>query len=703
MTDTTSYTGFARFREVDVQLTTDLATLQNHCAALGLDATARSIADVLARSAKETFTVAVVGEFRRGKSTLINALLREKVLPSDVLPTTATLNRVTYGLTPGVEVTFKDGHVEQVPIDQLNDYVTKLTAEAEARAATVAEATIFYPSPYCKNNVDIVDTPGLNDDENMTQVTLSVLPKADAALFVIMAQSPFSEFERDFLTNRMLASDVGRVLFVVTSIDRYKDDAEADRVVQAIQERIETYVIEKAKKVMGEDSPAFAAFRAKLGTPKAYGLWAKQALKARETNDDALLAKSRFPAFEERLETFLTHERGAIGLAVKTAKVVAASEEVLRALQLRSDARRLDSAQFAERQAAAEQTMAELRDRRAAELEKVEISKKAAWQAVEPLVLGFWPELSQEAERIVDSYELAPDDLTADRLEATQQAILAEVSRSAGNLMQLLGERVDHQVETAVGQEVDRLATFEADFSQAMQGIHASFAASPSSVAGGTPGGGTGPSAGAQLAISTALNALVGGAGSAIEGYRAGGWKGLAIGGGAGLGTSIGIAVVLGMLGVAAGPITIVAAALGGAFVGRQALARFLPGASAATPSRIVDFRVALKKALGERFAEQQRDHQLATELRQRVDAAFAAVATNVVDETEAVMQDTAKTLTEVQRQIAENAALAAKETDEMAAIAASCHDCATRALAINRELLGVGATTTDSPKEPQA
>ena len=56
----------------------------------------------------------------------------------------------------------------------------------------------------------------------MTNVTLSILPEIDAAVFVISANSPFSQFEKDFLEKKMLTSDVGRIIFAVTASEHFQ-------------------------------------------------------------------------------------------------------------------------------------------------------------------------------------------------------------------------------------------------------------------------------------------------------------------------------------------------------------------------------------------------------------------------------------------------------------------------------------------------
>ena len=92
------------------------------------------------------FRVAVVGEFKRGKSSFINALLGREILPVDALPTTATLNRITYGALPRAYLRYKDEKVEEVEIGELSRYVTKLTQESEDAASRIEEAVVEYPS-----------------------------------------------------------------------------------------------------------------------------------------------------------------------------------------------------------------------------------------------------------------------------------------------------------------------------------------------------------------------------------------------------------------------------------------------------------------------------------------------------------------------------------------------------------------------------
>ena len=150
-----NYGSYSGFKQTVSDLTENLTQLKEYCEYIGLEHTAKSIGETIEKIAKEHFEVAIVGEFKRGKSTLINALLGQEVLPADVLPATATLNRVTYSEEPYVMVEYKNGDEEKVDINKLADYVTKLSYESEKKAETVKQATVYYDTAFCKNNVDI--------------------------------------------------------------------------------------------------------------------------------------------------------------------------------------------------------------------------------------------------------------------------------------------------------------------------------------------------------------------------------------------------------------------------------------------------------------------------------------------------------------------------------------------------------------------
>ena len=643
---------FSGYRQMVTDVRDNLLKLQDYSETLELSQNAASIEDVLQKSANDAFSIAVIGEFKRGKSTLINALLEQDVLPTDAMPATATLNRVTYSLKPFARIEYRDGNTEDVEIEKLAEYVTKLTEESEQRAATVKMATVYYPTNYCKNNVDIIDTPGLNDDSAMAEVTLSVLPQIDAALFVIMAQSPFSEYERDFLENKLMSSDLGRILFVVTGIDRL-DEEDVDRVLDSIRERINRYVIEKAKKLYGEDSPEFEVYRQKLGTPKVFGLSAKQALKGKLSGDNDLLRVSRFPAFEKELERFLTEDRGAIMLQVQVNKILSATEEIIKNVQLREAALAMGQQEFQEKCAAAREKIAAIRAHREEEYQKIDDSANAAWNQLRPMADSFWDELTAGALALVDAEPVSREDLSREKIAATQERILKKVQKASEDQGRLLTERMQVQITNALGEETQRLAEFEGDFFSRISDIQQSFVSSSSM---------TDKKSLTEMAIGAGAGLLLGGGmtGGIFLGWRQGGAKGALLGGAVGLGGAAGVAILATALSIPIAWPVFLAATVVGTLTSKFALGKWFGSTSADK------FKEQLKKNIEEQYRSLAVETDMPKQLRSQINTAFDSLKQKIDKETETVLQDLETTLKSLDRENIENQALERKEKTDL-------------------------------------
>jgi len=343
MTEPLRSPSFDRHRKIEFALVAAFERLREIARKSARTELAEGIAEALDRIEKHRFSIAVVGEFKRGKSTFINALLGREILPADIVPTSATINRATYGLKPSVKILFKEGQgpraggsgtgedgaggegeeirEQTIAIDELSDYVTKLTDESTARAATIEESVVYYPNPFLKNNVDIIDTPGLSDEVAMTEVTLGVLPRVDAAILVVLATSPFAQTEAQFLESLLVDHGLARVLFVVTALDRIEAVEQRERLLASIRERIRGRIREHAARRFGEGSEACEEYLARVGDPKVFGISGYQALRGKAEHDEALFAASGFADFEAFLEEFLTQESGVIALRTHLERV----------------------------------------------------------------------------------------------------------------------------------------------------------------------------------------------------------------------------------------------------------------------------------------------------------------------------------------------------------------------------------------------
>jgi hypothetical protein len=135
-----------------------LAGALDELAVLGTGEDRERIAVLRDRLDAARLRVLVAGEAKRGKSTLINALLGRAVLPTGVTPLTAVATTVRYGDDPHAEVRFADGHQEKQPLSALPDLVTERGNPANRRR--IAAATVYLDAPLLADGVELVDTPG---------------------------------------------------------------------------------------------------------------------------------------------------------------------------------------------------------------------------------------------------------------------------------------------------------------------------------------------------------------------------------------------------------------------------------------------------------------------------------------------------------------------------------------------------------------
>src|SRR5579863_3008261 len=125
----------------------------------GAESIAKEARELSARISEGRFYVACVGQFKRGKSTLINALIGEPVLPTGFIPVTAVPTVIRFGEQLTARVRLLDGSWNEIPVSELKQYVTEELNPENRKGVQGAEA--FVPSPLLSSGMCIVDTPGL--------------------------------------------------------------------------------------------------------------------------------------------------------------------------------------------------------------------------------------------------------------------------------------------------------------------------------------------------------------------------------------------------------------------------------------------------------------------------------------------------------------------------------------------------------------
>jgi tRNA U34 5-carboxymethylaminomethyl modifying GTPase MnmE/TrmE len=187
------------------------------------------------------FVLAVVGEFSSGKSFLLNALLGkfryetgasgERVaglLATDINPSTATITELEYGANDEATAVYEDGRRERIPLDALNRFIavgmtdvgTLHDATKEERDAPV-RVIVRSDSPFLERGFVVADTPGLASiNPAHRRATLQFLPTADAVLYLIDTQQPFTEGDASFLG--IIRQHIDSIFIVQTKIDLWR-------------------------------------------------------------------------------------------------------------------------------------------------------------------------------------------------------------------------------------------------------------------------------------------------------------------------------------------------------------------------------------------------------------------------------------------------------------------------------------------------
>lgn len=246
----------------------------------------------LERLEREVMNLLVVGEFSRGKSTFINALLGQPVLPSKVNPTTATINIIKSGSERKMMIQDREGQLVEhaLPSEQINKFLNDFVTVSNKEANNIKQITITIPSALDAWHCNIVDTPGVNDlDDVREEVTYSYLRNADACIVLLDSQQPLSESERRFINDKVLANDIHRIVFVINRIDEVESQPGGPNAIR-IQEHVKKLIQEKI--TMPHD-------------PILFTLSAKEALRSKYKQQDNGWG-SLFREFEQFLQQFMS-------------------------------------------------------------------------------------------------------------------------------------------------------------------------------------------------------------------------------------------------------------------------------------------------------------------------------------------------------------------------------------------------------------
>jgi GTPase SAR1 family protein len=408
---------FAMIERFDVcrrKLTSVLDSCEPAMAQLGSDGVVSLLQALRKRLDSERLKVLILGQFKQGKSTLINALLGDEVLPAFAVPCTAVINEIKYGDHKRAVVHFRDPVTNPLPeslaenarehiaahggknvppleicVEDIESYVV-IPDPGKDHGESVAESPfrlveIYWPLELCRNGVEIIDSPGLNEHGTRTRVTVDYLGDVDAVAFVLSCIALAGESEMTFIENNLRLAGHEDIFFCCNRFDQVREK-ERQRVIDFGQDKLSKLT------ALGRDGVFFVS--------------ALDALEGRLESAPAKLERSGLVPFETRLSRFLGESRGRLKLLQPARQLIT---EVTKALNevIPQQQRMLhaDTAELEKRWQDAQPALQQAETRCRQVVEQVERERERISIDVEEKICTYVRSLADEIPQWVAGYE----------------------------------------------------------------------------------------------------------------------------------------------------------------------------------------------------------------------------------------------------------------------------------------------------------
>lgn len=328
-----SYAGLEQFQAQKqhlIDLSTELKALLDESADRFSfpDSLTADLTKIQGRLDSQRFRVAIVGEFSQGKSTLLNALLCEEIQPVRAIPCSGTVTVLRHGDRLRVIARYRDGREEEIPFEQYQDKAsiseeTALANRDDALSSDLLELVLEHPGlELCRQGVELVDSPGLNEHPERSRVTHQLLDQVDAVIFLANAQRPLTQGERELLHDlrqRLNSGDASRSaenLFVVVN---FMDLLRREKDQQQVKQLFENFLLGEEAIISGRDRLHFIS--------------AQDALDAIIEGISDAPCLMDFQSFRSSLECCLIGKKNEFRLAQSVREISGVMKQILLRLQ----------------------------------------------------------------------------------------------------------------------------------------------------------------------------------------------------------------------------------------------------------------------------------------------------------------------------------------------------------------------------------
>ena len=287
---------------------------------LGLDIEGQVLIELKTKLEKDNFKVLVIGEFKNGKSTFINSMLGDEILPAYPTPCTAVINEVKHGEKKKATLFFKNplpDNVSEKILDTIKQYMKQYEGreippieidvsqlvkyvaipnkytndQAESiRELPYSKVELEYPIDICRDGIEVIDSPGLNENGVRTKVTEEYLDQADAILFVFKCPQVGGKSEMEYVENQIKTRGHKDIFFVCNGINLVLPEEERPDFIEYYLDMLESQT------ALGRDGIFFV---------NALG-----ALQAKKARDLQKLKNTGMFEFENALSEYLRNNKG---------------------------------------------------------------------------------------------------------------------------------------------------------------------------------------------------------------------------------------------------------------------------------------------------------------------------------------------------------------------------------------------------------
>ncbi len=379
----------------------------------------KEFSDLQQRLLEGRFHLAVLGQFKRGKSTLLNALLGDDILPTDILPVTAIPTFIRSGENLDARVHFTDGREsaqlrDGSLVEFLLDYVTEAGNPHNLRH--VSRVEIFHPAPLLQQGVVLIDTPGIGSTlKHNTEVAHQILPQCDAALFLVSPDPPITETELDYLAE--IQQQMPRTFFLLNKVD-FLDEEDCQASLRFLAEQLTPLC---------------------NGAPQIMPISARKGLRARLANDHDGWQASGMQLVERNLIDFLAREKQQTLQLALTQKTTDRVNEALLQLNLTLSALKLPKAELQQRIDQFQQSLSVIEREQQAATDVLAGDLKRAIERLGVEIAAVREKTRQQLGRQVESYlETVGDPEEMERL--VRDAMTEEIPQFFAPAMRTAGE-----------------------------------------------------------------------------------------------------------------------------------------------------------------------------------------------------------------------------------------------------------------------